>query len=83
MFFGFQPSLCVLNVSGNHLNSLVDMFCLDNLTQLMAVNNQLADLKVSKTTSLSLVYSLYVHGNDCFSAGIDSAVVQTVCPLEA
>lgn len=40
-----QPHLQVLNVSGNHLNSIRDFDILSNLTQFLANDNDLKDLR--------------------------------------
>jgi protein phosphatase 1 regulatory subunit 42 len=58
-------SLNVLNVSGNRLNNLSDFTCLENLTQLIATNNQLTDFKELQRLlcRLTVLWRLELTGN--------------------
>lgn len=51
-----QDTLQVLNVSGNNLDSLEDLECLKFLTQFMANDNQLSDIK-----ELGQVFEAWYH----------------------
>ena len=52
-----QGSLKVLNVSGNNLDSISDLECLNQLTHFLAIDNQLNDMK-ELACVLSLWYNL-------------------------
>lgn len=41
-----QKSLCVLNISNNNIDELKELAVLENLTQLVAMDNHLTDIKV-------------------------------------
>ena len=41
----FQPTLEVLNVSGNHLDSIIELCGMTKLTQFMASDNSLTDMR--------------------------------------
>lgn len=55
-----QNSLTILNVSGNHLESLEDIGILVNLEQLMATDNDLTSMKV-QCQHAAIPIAAYMH----------------------
>lgn len=48
LLFFLQKSLSVLNISNNNIDELEELAILENLSYLIAVDNQLQHMKVSK-----------------------------------
>uniref|UniRef100_A0A8C4QA78 Protein phosphatase 1, regulatory subunit 42 n=2 Tax=Eptatretus burgeri TaxID=7764 RepID=A0A8C4QA78_EPTBU len=77
-------SLCVVNVSGNRLDNLVDLACLENLNQCITTNNLLHNVKdlVAVLTCWPLLFRLDLVGNPlCQQAKFKDEIITATSKL--